>query len=535
MPNAPLRRLQLATAATSLGKWAFLVTLAVYAFRAGGAEAIGLIVLVQAVPATLAAPLLGLAGDRFPRQRVLLATNAIRALLLAAVTVAALESSSIVVIFLLAALFSVVSTANQPARAALIPVLARSPTEVSSATAVMGSIDTLSFLLGAGLGGVLLAATSVQFVVAMCCLSYCVATVLMLEIPLDARPLWRRHERPRVALATGLRTVLHDHDLRLVIGIVAALSVVDGLTNVLVIVTAIRLLHAGTAGVGYLNIARGGGGLLGGAIALGLLWRSRRAIALALGSLAIGVPLILLGLFPSLALALLAWSALGFGYVLVKASGVTLVQRLAADRVLARVLGLLEMTFVASIGLGAILAPVLISLLGLRGALICTGALLPFAALLRWSALHRLELGAPVPQREFDLLRRCPVFAPLPLAAAEGLARRAVPVEVPAGATVIEQGQPGARFYLIDDGAVEVRQDGVVRRCQGPGEFFGEIALLRDVVRTATVRALAPTRLIALDREPFLIAVTGHSDSHDAAEEVAERYVGDLAAEGAAS
>jgi len=110
-----------------------------------------------------------------------------------------------------------------------------------------------------------------------------------------------------------------------------------------------------------------------------------------------------------------------------------------------------------------------------------------------------------------------------------------VPVEVPAGATVIEQGQPGARFYLIDDGAVEVRQDGVLRRRQGPGEFFGEIALLRDVARTATVRALAPTRLIALDREPFLIAVTGHSDSHDAAEEVAERYVGDLAAEGAAS
>ncbi len=533
MSNAPLRRLQIATAATSLGKWAFAVTLAVYAFREGGTAAIGLVVLVQAVPATLAAPLLGLAGDRFPRQRVLLATNAVRALLLAAVAVAVLEHSSIAVVFLLAALFSVVSTANQPARAALIPVLARSPAEVSSATAVMGSIDTLSFLFGAGLGGVLLAATSVQFVVAMCCASYAAATLLMLEIPRDARPARRRHEPPGVALAAGLRTILHEHDLRLVVGIVAALSVVDGLSNVLVIVTAIRLLHAGTAGVGYLNIARGGGGLLGGAIALGLLWRSRRAIALAIGSLVLGAPLVLLGLFPSLALALVAWSALGFGYVLVKATGLTVVQRLAADRVLARVLGVLEMTFVASIGLGAILAPALISLLGLRGALICSGALLPCIAAVRWTALRRMEAGAPVAQREFELMRCCPVFAPLPLATAEGLARRAVHVEVPAGAAVITQGERGDRFYLIDRGAVEVLQDGVLRRRQGPGQSFGEIALLRDVARTATVRALEPTRLIALDRDPFLLAVTGHLDSHDAAEELAGRYLADVAAEGA--
>lgn len=525
-PNAPLRRLQLSTSATSLGKWAFGVTLGVYAFRQGGTAAIGLVAFIQALPATFAAPLFGLAGDRYPRQRVLLATNVIRAVLLAAVAAATLDDLHVGVVFALAALFSTISTANQPARAALIPVLARSPREVSSATAVMGAIDTFSFLLGAGVGGLILATTSVTFVFTLCCAAYVVASLLIIGIPVDARPAVRRHERPMHALAAGFRTVLRDEQLRLVIGLMATLSVIDGLTNVLVIVTAIRLLHIGTAGIGYLNIAYGAGGLFGGMAAFALLGRSRLAIALAFGSLALGAPMVLLGVIPRVAIGVLAWGALGLGFVLVKVSGLTLVQRLSGDRVLARVLAVLETTFVATIGLGAILAPALVSLLGLRGALIVTGAALPTVTAIRWSALRRLEIGAPVPMREFELLRHCPVFAPLPLATVEGLARRLVPVELPAGADAITEGEHGDRFYLIDTGAVEVLQGGVFRRRQGPGESFGEIALLHNVTRTATVRALQPTRLVALDRDPFLISVTGHADSHDAAVEVAERFLG---------
>jgi Cyclic nucleotide-binding domain/Major Facilitator Superfamily len=524
--NPPLRSLQISTAATSLGKWAFAVTLSVYAFREGGAAAIGLVALIQAAPATLAAPLLGLAGDRFPRQRVLLVTNVLRALLLAVIAAATIEGLAVSVVFVLAALFSTVSTANQPARAALIPVLARSPGEVSSATAVMGSIDTSSFLLGAGGGGVVLAATSVSFVIALCCLAYVVAAVLILEIPVDARPAPRRSEPPLHALAAGFQTVLHDAHLRLVVMVMAALSVVDGLMNVLVIVTAIRLLHIGTAGIGYLNIARGAGGLIGGTAAFALLGRSRLTVALALGTLALGAPLVLLGVLPHVVLGVAAWGAFGLGYVLVKVSGLTLVQRLSGDRVLARVLAVVETTFVATIGLGAILAPALVSLIGLRGALIATGAALPALTAIRWMALRRLEIGVPVPVREFELLRRCPVFAPLPLATAEGLARRLVPLEVPAGAEVITQGDPGDRFYLIADGEVEIIENGVFRRRQGPGESFGEIALLHDIARTATVRAIEATRLLTLDRDPFLISVTGHADSHDAAVDVAERFLG---------
>lgn len=523
--NTHLRRLQQSMAATSFGKWAFSVTLGVYAFREGGTAAIGLVALIQAVPATFAAPVLGLAGDRYSRQRVLLVTNSLRALVLAVVSVSTLEHASPVVVFALAALFSTISTANGPARAALIPVLARSPAEVSSATAVMGTVDTSSFLMGAGVGGIVLASTTVPFVIALCALAYLFSVVLIFEIPSDARPAVRRAESPAAAISAGLRTVVHDEHLAMVVGLLAALSVADGLANVFGIVVAIKLLHIGTAGIGYLNIARGAGGLIGGAGALALLSRARVSSTLAIGAIALGLPLVLVGLLPDVALGMIAWAAFGLGFVLVKVSGLTLMQRLSGDRVLARVLAVLETTFVATIGLGAILAPALDSLFGLKGALIVTGGLLPVLTLAMWTGLKRLELGAPVPQREFELLRGCPVFEPLPLATTEGLARRMVPVEVAAGTEVITEGDVGDRFYLIADGAVEVLEKGVFRRRQGPGESFGEIALLHEVRRTATVRALEPTSLLALDRDLFLLAVTGHADSRHAADDVAEGFL----------
>jgi hypothetical protein len=310
--------------------------------------------------------------------------------------------------------------------------------------------------------------------------------------------------------------------------------VIDGLSGVFVIVTAIRMLHMGTQGVGFLNIARGAGGLAGGAVAFALFGRSRLTIALALGSLALGIPLVLLGRLGHVALGLLAWCGLGFGYVLVKASGIATIQRLSGDRVLARVLAVLETTLVATLGLGAILAPALESLIGLQDALLLTGAILPLLVVTRWPAIRRLEIGAPVPPRQFALLRNCPLFAPLPLATVEGLAPRLVPVRAPTNSDIVTQGEKGERFYLIADGSVAILKDGVLLRRQGAGESFGEIALLHDVTRTATVRTLEPTLLYALDRDPFLLSVTGHADSHYESLEVAARFLAHSEATGQA-
>jgi signal-transduction protein with cAMP-binding, CBS, and nucleotidyltransferase domain len=175
---------------------------------------------------------------------------------------------------------------------------------------------------------------------------------------------------------------------------------------------------------------------------------------------------------------------------------------------------------------GAITVTALVALLGIRGAVFVLAATLPLFALLRWGRLRSFEVGAPVEEHHFSLLRADPIFAPLPLATLERLTHDLVEVEVDAGNEVIAQGDIGDRFYLIDRGRVEVFEDGAHRRSQGEGESFGEIALLRGEPRTATVRTAERTALLALDRDHFISAVTGHGRSSQMADDVIERRLG---------
>jgi CRP-like cAMP-binding protein len=105
------------------------------------------------------------------------------------------------------------------------------------------------------------------------------------------------------------------------------------------------------------------------------------------------------------------------------------------------------------------------------------------------------------------------MLQPLPLPAIEHLARGLEPVQVPAGQAVFGQGDPADRFYVIETGAADVLGDGHVVATLGPGDGFGEIALLRRVPRTATVRAATDLQLQALTSDRFLPVVTGFPPS----------------------
>jgi hypothetical protein len=249
------------------------------------------------------------------------------------------------------------------------------------------------------------------------------------------------------------------------------------------------------------------------------------AAGLILGSLVAGAALALPGIWAAAVAAYAAWTFMGAGYTFVEVAGRTLLQRLGSDEILGRVLGFLETSRFAAMALGSIVAPALVALLGIRGALIALGAVLPVFALARWAPLRRFEAGAPVSERSYSLLRGNSIFAPLPVATLERLCHSLTPIEAAAGEDIVTQGALGERFYLIDQGQVEIWRDGVVRHVEGEGGCFGEIALLRDVPRTATVRAKCHTRLMALERERFIGAVTGHVRSTEAADAVVEaRY-----------
>jgi MFS family permease len=218
----------------------------------------------------------------------------------------------------------------------------------------------------------------------------------------------------------------------------------------------------------------------------------------------------------------------GIGNTLVDVAALTLLQRSAPDEVLARVFGVIESLLVGAIGLGAILAPVLVSAFGADGALIATGAFLSVLAAVSWPRLARIDAETALPEREVALLTTLPLFAPLPPVTVEHLARSLQPVRVAAGEEIVREGEPGDRFYVVARGEVEVAAHGKPLRTLGPGEYFGEIALLRPVPRTATVIARADAELLTLDRDEFVAAVTGHPDSREAADAVIGARLGTL-------
>jgi len=164
--------------------------------------------------------------------------------------------------------------------------------------------------------------------------------------------------------------------------------------------------------------------------------------------------------------------------------------------------------------------PVLIEFVGNRGAFMIAGALLPILVLLSWRSLAALDRFVAEAAPEVALLRAVPFFAPLPEPTVEGLAARLHRVEFAAGSRVFAQGDAGDNFYVVESGDVDLELDGVPAKRLGAGDFFGEIALLRDVPRTGTITAATDATLLSLEREDFLAAVTGASEASQAAETV---------------
>jgi MFS family permease len=520
--NRELRRLQLAWAGSSIGTWAYTVALMVYAYRQGGATAVGVVGVVRWFPAALAAPFGGILGDRFPRLRVMKAADLVRAAALAVAAAAIAVDAPVAIVYALAVLVTAVSTAFQPAEAGLLPTLARTPEELAAANVASTTIESAGYFVGPALGGILLAVSNVETVFAFTAAAFVWSVLLLSLIRLPAPEEWKHELRGnwrREALA-GFETIGRDRRLRLVVGLFALQTLVYGAFVVLVAVAAIQLLDLGSPGVGYLNSALGVGGLIGGIVAVVLVGTRRLAVTFGLALVLWGTPILIVGLWASAASAFVLIGLAGLGLTLVDVAGFTLLQRTVPEDVLSRVFGVLHSAFYATGGIGAILAPLLITWLGVRGALIVTGAIVPALAIPTFRWLAEIDRSIVVPTAELDRLRAIAMFAALPPPTIEQLASDLVPIELDAGDVVFRQGEYGDRFYIVDSGEVEIEIDGREVNVLGPGDYFGEIALLHDIPRTGTARARRSTKLYALERDDFLGAVTGHTASSAAADDV---------------
>ena len=518
--NPSLRRLQLAWAGSIIGSWAYAIALVVYAYRHGGASAVGLVALIRWLPAAVASPLAAVLGDRYPRVPVMLASDLLRAAALAAMAACVLTHGPVALVYALASAVAVITTAFQPAQAALLPSLARTPEELTAANVSSSTLESLGFCVGPALGGVLLAVSNVWVVFAVTAVTF-LWSALMLAPLLRVKEPPLTHERPHLVdeATAGFRAIAHDSRLRLVVGLFSAQTLVNGAFGVLITVSALELLELGPSGVWYLNAAVGVGGVVGGFLSLALVGHRRLASTFGIAVDGTVAPLLLLGGVPATAAALLAFGLIGFANIICDVSGFTILQRGTPSEVLARVFGVLHSLFYATVALGAVLAPPLIDRIGVRWTLVVVGSLLPVLAVLARASLARLD-AEPVDAARLELLRAIPMFAPLSPPVLEQLAAGLAPVTASAGDEIIRVGDHGDRFYVVSSGEVEVLADGRPPRREGEGSYFGEIALLRDVPRTATVRAATDVELFALDRDDFLPTVTGHAGSVQAAEAV---------------
>jgi hypothetical protein len=292
------------------------------------------------------------------------------------------------------------------------------------------------------------------------------------------------------------------------VGLIAAQTFVRGCLNVLIVVAAYQVLHKGASEVGYLTAAIGAGGLAGALAALSLRGE-RLAPRFGWALICWGVPIMLIAPLPYLAPVIILLAVLGAANSIEDVAGFTLLQRIVPDEVLARVLGVTWGLAMGAVAIGSFAAPVIVRLVGPRPSFLVVGAILPLLAFVSYQRLTEIDAEV-VPAPGLALLDGVTIFAPLSLVAKERIASHLVRVNVAAGDIVIRAGEIGDRFYVVEDGGLTI-DVGTRSVHAGPGDFFGEIALLRDIPRTATVRADTDARLYALDRDDFLAAVTGHS------------------------
>jgi MFS family permease len=509
--NKDLRRAQLGFAGAWSAEWAFTVGLGVLAFEHGGATAVGLVALLRMVPAAVVAPFATVYADRWRRERLLVVASCVRGLASAAVALLAAVDAPVVAVYALAVLATVAVVVFRPVHSALLPSLCQTPTELAGANVVRGVLDSLSTLLGPVLAAVLLATSGLPSVFLAVAVASLWSAALIVRVRPEAMPRRSSGAARGVGadLAEGLRAVRADRDLSMLIVLAGVQTLVRGALVVFTVVVALDLLAAGDSGVGVLNGAVGAGAVVGSVAAMLLVGNQRLARWFGVGVAVWGLPLVVLGAVPSLPAALVLLSCIGIGNALVDMGVFTLIARLAPTHVVGRVFGVLESLGALTVGAGSVITPVVIGLVGVRWALVVLGSVSPALVALSWARLRRLDNSMVVRDREVELLRSVEMLAALPLPAIEQLAMALEPVTVPAGAVVFAQGDVGDRCFVVEDGTADVIGDGRVVAVLGRGQLFGEIALLRDGPRTATVRARTELRLQSLTGEQFLPIVTG--------------------------
>ena len=522
--NRALVRILAAYTLFTLIEYSVWLGMLVYAYSHGGATVAGLVAIAQLVPAAVVAPFMATIADR--RSPVfLLAVSYLAQAAGAAAAAVAVVAGAPAAAYAAAVIAAVAETGTRPAQATLIPSVAATPDQLTTANVLVGWVEAAGFATSGLMAGALIALGGVAAVFAACAGLGLGAVMLVGRLRTASfRPSSERPTAVLAGLAESLRLTARRPRIRLMLGLLTAQAAVAGALDLLIVIVAVSVLGLSHAWVGYLNFAYGVGAVLAATVSVVLIGR-RLGVPIVSAALILSIAVATLASDVGLAVTVALLAVGGASHTVLDVSNRILLQRSVPAPLISQVFGILEGLQAAGWALGALLVPLLVYLGGSRLALLGVAAVLPLAAAVGGRGLLSLDAEAPVPVVEIALLRSLPLFAELPAPAIEALAASLTPVELPAGTVLIRQGEPGDAYYAIAAGELDVRQDGhFLRRC-GRGEGVGEIALLHSIPRTATVTAHSDATVYQLNREPFLSAVLSHAQTYREASRIAGAWL----------
>ncbi|WP_417564368.1 MFS transporter [Microbacterium sp.] len=561
-----VRRIQLAYLGAALCQWAYAMAIMVWAYHEGGAVLVGAWAGVRFLLTAVLTPIGGTIADRMSRRDYMLAVNAICFVLVGVTAATIFYDLNMWAVLVPATLLSIVGSTFRPAQAGLLPQLVENPKQLTSANATAEIIESTAQFIGPAIAGVLLGLVGVVPVVLLEAVGLAWSLVLVagvtrdsaesrssapaladapveakaeakagaqtpVEVPAGSTAAVTSPVEPEqdaaeegsflVEAAGGFAAIAKDRDLVAMSGLLVVNGILAGLVNVLIVVVAAQMLGDANQ-VGLLNAVLGAATFAGGFIILGLAGRVKLGRLMVIGVLGWCLPLLVLGVAPSAVVVFAAFVVIGLCDPMINVGFGTIPPRLVPDRVLSRVFAAIESTLIGAAALGAFLTPILIGWLGLGTALIALGVVSTVLALVCAVRIPHLDARL-TPPRGLSLLEKVDLFRPLAPQVLDRIAHRLAPVSVPAGYVIVSEGGISDRFYLIESGEVEVTKAGRPLRVEDAGDVFGEIGLLRDVPRTATVRATRDTVLLTLERDDFLDLVSSDAGVLGSVQELATR------------
>jgi len=514
--NAGIRRIEIAWSIGIAADWAYLVALLIAAYAAGGAFGVALLGLLRMIPPALVAPFADVPARRFRGDRALLAVNLVRAIAATATALVLVSGGPTVLAYLLAGVGASAGALVRPIQSALMPALARSPSELIGANVTTSIGEGLGGFVGPLVGGAIAVAAGPAAGCAVAAAAFVVAGLVVIGIKfadeVAARGGSLRASETGVgglAVTRAVRALRADPEIGLLFTDLGAQVFVRGMLTTLIVVASNELLGLGDSGVGPLTAAIGFGGFVGALGALGLT-RIARLATTALVALAFwGLPIAVTGAWPLVPVAIASMVVVGVSNAVLDVCAFTILQQGIPTKDRMAVFGLLEGMVGFGVAIGGVAGSLAVEAFGPQGALGIAGAILPIVAVATSPWVSRIDERKLVSEREAAVLRAIPLFAPLPLTAIDRLAGAIRPVAFGPGEVLMRQGDRGETYVAITGGSVDIETDGRHVATVGPGDGIGEIALLRDVPRTATAVATTEVTGYELACVDFLSAMAG--------------------------